>query len=379
MKKLIIAIAAAILLCALPKAAAAEGFSSKAKAAILVDAGSGNILYELNADEQLECASVTKIMSLLLFCEAEKNGRLSLSDTVAISSHAASMRGTRAFLDANTVHTAENLLKAVAVCSANDACVALAEKIAGSEQAFVEMMNKKAQVLGLGASFDNSTGLGTANKMSARDASVICRELLKYNLAFKFSSIWMENYVHPDGRETEMVNQNRLVRFYQGCDGFATGSSASAGYCLAATAKRAGGRFIYVSMGSINSTARFDEAKGAFDYAFAGFTSKTVVREGQQLAGNLAISGGTLPFINVYAAQEFSLLLEKGKEGSLEKELVLLEDLRAPIAEGEVIGYLRILLDGEEIGRVDAVAGQSVDVLNFMNALKRILVWWLFA
>ncbi len=378
MKKIFIAVAAVILLCAAPKAAAA-GFDSKAKAAILIDAGSGDVLYELNADEQLECASVSKIMSLLLFCESEKTGRLSLSDTVTISSHAASMRGTRVFLDANTNHIAENLLKAAVVCSANDACVALAEKIAGSEQAFVEMMNKKAQVLGLGASFENATGLGTANKMSARDAAAICRELLKYDLAYKFSGIWMENYIHPDGRETEMVNQNRLVRFYEGCDGFATGSSASAGYCLAATVKREGGRFIYVSLGAPNSATRFDEAKGAFDYAFAGFTSKTVVRQGQQLAGNLAVSGGTQPFINVYAAKEFSLLLEKGKEGSLEKELVLLEDIRAPLEEGEVLGYLKILLDGKEIGRVDAITGQSVDVLNFLNAFRRIMVWWLFA
>lgn len=378
MKKIFIAIAAAILLCA-PQSATAEGLSTKAKAAILVDAGTGNVLYELNADEQLECASVTKIMSLLLFCESEKSGRLSLADTAAISSHAASMRGTRVFLDANTTHNVENLFKAVAVCSANDACVALAEKIAGSEQAFVEMMNKKAQVLGLGASFDNATGLGAANKMSARDAAVICRELLKHNLAFKFGGVWMENYIHPDGRETEMVNQNRLVRFYEGCDGIATGSSASAGYCLAATAKRDGGRFIYVSFGTPGSAARFDEAKGAFDYAFAGFISKTVVREGQQLAGNLAVSGGTLPFINVYAAREFSLLLEKGKEGSLEKELVLLEDIRAPLAEGEIVGYLSISLDGTEIGRVDAVTGQNVDALNFLNAFRRIMVWWLFA
>lgn len=378
MKKIFIAFAAILAICVLPMTAAAQGFSSNAKAAILIDAGSNNVLYELNPDEQYECAGVTKIMSVLLFCEQEKAGMLSLSDTVTISAHAASVRGSTVFLDANTNHSVSDLLKAVQVCSANDACVALAEKVAGSEQAFVEMMNKKAQVLGIGASFENATGVENSNKMSAKDASVICCELLKYELAFKFCDIWMQDYTHPDGRQTEMVNQNRLVRFYQGCDGFATGSSASSGYCLAATAKRDNSRFIYISLGMPSSSARFDEAKRAFDYAFAGFVSKTMVRKGQQIAANLKVAGGTEPTINIYAAQEFSILIEKGKEGTLEKELVLLEDICAPIAEGEVVGYLKILADGDEIGRVDVVSGKKIDVLNFLNAFKRIMVWWLF-
>lgn len=379
MKRLITAVTAALMLCMLPTAASAQGFSTKARAAILIDAGSGNVLFEHNADELLECAGVAKTMAMLLFLEAEQSGRLALSDTVTISKHAASMRGTRVFLDANTTHTVENLLKAVFVNSANDAAVALAEKLAGSEEAFVEMMNKKASVMGLSAAFDNATGLGSAQRATARDIAAISRELARYNLAFKWSGIWMENYIHPDGRETEMVNQNRLVRFYEGCDGFATGSSTSAGYCLAATVKRSGGRFIYVSLGMPNSTARFDDAKGAFDYAFAGFTAKTVVREGQQLGSNLAVAGGTRPFVNVHAAQEFSLLIEKGKEGSLEKELVLLEDISAPLKQGDIIGYLKIMLDGQEVGRVDVVSGQNVDERNFANAFSRIMVWWLFA
>ena len=189
----------------------------------------------------------------------------------------------------------------------------------------------------------------------------------------------MENYAHPDGRETEMVNQNRLVRFYEGCDGFATGSTPTAGYCLAASVKRSGGRFIFISLGSANSSTRFDEAKAAFDYAFAGFTAKTIVREGQQLAKNLPVTGGSVPNINVYAAKEFSALIEKGKESALEKELVLLEQLEAPVAEGQVLGYLSILLDGEEIGRVDAVSRQNVEILDFSSALGQILKWWLFA
>jgi D-alanyl-D-alanine carboxypeptidase (penicillin-binding protein 5/6) len=202
---------------------------------------------------------------------------------------------------------------------------------------------------------------------------------VKHDLFYKWSGIWMENYVHPDGRETEMVNQNRLVRYYEGSDGIATGSSGAAGYCIAATVKRSGGRFIYVALGAPNSSTRFDEAKAAFDYAFAGFTAKTVVAQGQKLGSNLAIAGGTESFIDVYAGQGFSTLIEKGKEGTLEKELVLLENIAAPIEKGQVLGYMRVLLDGAEIGRVDAVAGESVSERNFPNAFKRILTWWLFA
>ncbi len=379
MKRTILIAFAFLMIFAFTVTAYAEGFDANAKSYILIDAGSGDVLAEKNADEQLPCASVAKVMSILLFMEAEETGRLSLSDTATISDHAASMGGTQAFLDVNSTHKVEDLLKASVVSSANDATVALAEKAAGSEDAFVEMMNKKAGVLGISATFVNATGLGDEQKISARDAATICQQLVKHDLFYKWSGIWMENYLHPDGRETEMVNQNRLVRYYEGCDGIATGSSGAAGYCIAATVKRSGGRFIYVALGAPNSSARFDEAKAAFDYAFAGFTAKTIVTEGQKLGSDLAIAGGTMPFIDVYAGQGFSTLIEKGKEGSLEKELVLLENIAAPIEQGQVLGYLRIMLDGAEIGRVDAVAGDAVAERNFSNAFKRILTWWLFA
>ncbi len=378
MKKIILAALVFVMIFAFTVTAYAQGFEANAKAYILIDAGSGDVMAEKNADEQLPCASVAKVMTILLLLEAEESGRLSLSDTATVSDYAASMGGTQAFLDANSTHKVEDLLKAVIVCSANDAAVTLAEKTAGSEAAFVEMMNKKAGALGIGATFVNATGLGDEQKISARDAATVCRELVKYSLFYKWSSIWMDNYSHPDGRKTEMVNQNKLVRFYEGSDGVATGSSGAAGYCIAATVKRSGGRFIYIELGAPNSQTRFDDAKAAFDYAFAGFTAKTLVTEGQKLGSDLAIAGGTEPFIDVYAGQGFSTLIEKGKEATLEKELVLLENITAPIEKGQVLGYLRILLDGAEIGRVDAVAADSVDERNFSNAFKRVLTWWLF-
>lgn len=380
MKKFVVFILALILMFSFAEIGYAQAPESKSKSYILIDAGSGSVLMEKDADKQLECASLIKVMSLLLFCEAEKSGRLSLQDTVTISSHAASMGGTQVFLDANTSHTVENLLKAVAINSANDATVALAEKVAGSEEAFVEMMNKKAGVMGLSSKFVNASGLDAQGQtMSASDVAKVCQELVKYDLIRTWSSTWMDNYVHPDGRKTEMVNANRLVKYYAGCDGICTGSSPGAGYCIAATVKRGGGRFIYVALGSPNSSARFDEAGKAFDYAYAGFTAKTIVSEGQKLAQNLQIAGGTSAYIDIYAAQGFSALIEKGKEGMIEKELVLLENVSAPLKNGDVVGYLKITLDGNEIGRVNAVVMQDVGVLDFPNSLKRILTWWLFA
>jgi len=380
MKKLIVFALVFMTLLALPPAAAAAGLTTQAKSYILVDAGSGAALIEKDADKQLECASLVKSMSLLLFFDAEKNGRLSLSDTITVSKNAASKGGTQVFIDANTMHKVSDLLKAVVVCSANDACVALAEKIAGSEEAFVEMMNKKAREMGLSANFVNCTGLSAQGQtMSARDVAKVCAELVKYDLLYKWSTVWLDTYTHPDGRKTEMVNTNRLVKYYAGCDGICTGSSPGAGYCLAATAKRSGGRFIFVLLGSPNSSSRFDDANKAFDYAYAGFSAKTLVTEGQQLAGGLRVNSGATPYVNVYAAKSFSALVEKGKENRIEKELVLLENISAPLKEGDAVGYLKITLDGQEIGRVDAVVKQDVEVMNFPNALKKILAWWLFA
>ena len=168
------------------------------------------------------------------------------------------------------------------------------------------------------------------------------------------------------------------MRFYDGGDGLCTGSSNEAGYCIAGTAERDGVRFIYVALGAPNSNTRFEDAKTALDYAFAGFSATTVVRTGQQLCQNYPVSGGTKDSIDVYAASEFSMLLEKGSEGQIEKELVLLEEVRAPIEKGQKVGYLRILQNGQEVGRVDAVAGETVPARNYANALNSILVWWLF-
>ncbi len=379
MKKVLIFAITLMMLLALPVTASAQGITPNAKCFVLMDANSGTVLEENNADAQLPCASVVKTMTMLLLFDALDSGRLSLSDTVTVSEHAASMGGTQVFLDVNTSHTVENLMKAMMICSANDATVALAEKLAGSEQSFAEMMNKQAQTMGLGAKFVNATGLeADGQTMSARDIALVSQALVKYDQLFEWTAVWMENYKHPDNRETEMVNANRLVRYYDGGDGICTGSSDSAGYCIAATAKQDNGRFIYVALGAPSSDTRFEDAKVALDYAFAGFSATTVVREGQQLGQNYQVTGGTKSSVDVYAGAGFSALLEKGSEGKIEKELVMLKEVKAPVKKGQKIGYLRILQGGEEIGRVDAVAGEDVPAASYGNSLHSILIWWLF-
>jgi len=383
MKRFVLWALALIMLIGFGGTALAEqptaGLGAQTQSYILMDAGSGEVLSEKNADTQRECASVIKSMTLLLVLEAEDSGRLSLGDTVTVSAHAASMGGTQVFLDAHSEHKVEDLVKAVVVCSANDAAVALAEKVAGSEEAFVQMMNKKAGVMGLNAQFKNASGLHAEGQtMSARDIAMVCKALVQHDLLYKWSGVWMDYYVHPGGRETEMVNTNRMVRYFDGCDGVCTGSSDAAGYCVAATAKRSGGRFIYVGLNAPGSSARFDDAAKALDFAFSGFSAKTVVRKGQQLGKNLEVVGGALPNVNVYAADDFAMLVEKGREKDIEKELVLLEEVNAPLKEGDVVGYLRVLLGGEEVGRVDAIVKRNVEALDFANAIRRILMWWLF-
>jgi len=379
MKKMLLVVLAVILVLVAPLTVMAAGLEPQAKSFVLMDAASGTVLEEKDADQQLPCASVVKTMSMLLLFDAVETGRLSLEDTVTVSEHAASMGGTQVFLDVHTTHNVKDLMKAMVICSANDATVALAEKMAGSEDAFVEMMNKKAQVMELGAHFANATGLDADGQtMSARDIAKISRELVQYDLLLEWSAIWMENYIHPDGRETEMVNANRMVRYYDGGDGLSTGSSNTAGYCIAATAQRSSGRFIYVALGAPSSDTRFEDARAALDYAFAGYSATTVVREGQQLCQNYPVIGGTKGSVDIVADSGFAALLEKGSESRIEKELVLLEEVQAPLEQGQKLGYLRILLDGEEIGRIDAVAAETVPASNFANALRGILVWWLF-
>ena len=272
----------------------ADGFSVKGAAAYLVDSESGTVMYAKNENDRRPIASMVKIMTALLTFEAVERGELSLSENVFVSENASGMGGSQVFLDADTEHPASQLIKAVIVCSANDACVALAERIAGSVEGFVADMNARASELGMADThFANCTGLPAADGFStARDVSVMFRELIKHPEYFEYSRIWLEDYVHPDGRTTSMTNTNKLVRFYNGCDGGKTGFTAEAKFCLAATAERNGMRPVAVVLGGESSKERFAAVSSMLDHAFGAYERRTVVRAGDILDRTLEVRAG---------------------------------------------------------------------------------------
>ncbi|MGN0822839.1 MAG: D-alanyl-D-alanine carboxypeptidase family protein, partial [Candidatus Gallimonas sp.] len=232
---------------------------AECKSAYLCDFDTGTVVYRQNETERLPIASMCKIMTLLLSFEAVDDGALSYDEQIVISDRAAGMGGSQVFLDANLAYSAEQLMKSVAVCSANDSCVALAERIAGSEEAFVEKMNARARELGAeNTLFANCTGLPREPQYScAQDVSVMLRALLTHGKYYEFSKVWLEDFAHPDGRTTSMTNTNKLIRFYKGCDGGKTGYTAQAGFCLASTAKRGDTRLVSVVIGAESSDKRF--------------------------------------------------------------------------------------------------------------------------
>ena len=240
-------------------------------AAILAETSTGTIIFEKNADERREVASITKLMTALLVLEALERGDVSLSDSVQVSANAAAMKGSQALLDANATYSLEDLLRTTIMASANDSAVALAEYLCGSEEAFVSRMNERASQLGMeNTRYVNATGYPQEGQYTtARDVCTLCCEVAKHPTYTKYSSVWIDKLNHPGGRVTDLTNTNRLVRFYQGCDGFKTGSTDAAKYCLAATAQKNGMRLVAIVLGTPVSQTRFNEARAMLDYGFA--------------------------------------------------------------------------------------------------------------
>ncbi len=351
-------------------------FAIQAKAALLMDYETGTVLYEKNAHEKLPMASITKIMTLLLAMEAIEDGKLKLDDPVHVSEYAASMGGSTVFLEAGETFPVSTILEGVIVASANDGSVALAEKIYGSHELFVQKMNERAQQLGMkNTNFVNCTGLPAENHYStAYDVALMSRELLKHPLFFKWSTIWMD-YMR-DGK-TMLVNTNRLVRFYEGCDGVKTGYTEEAGHCISATAKRGNLRLIAVILGAPTSQVRFSEASKLLDYGFANYESVLVVKKGQIVQNEIPVTGGKTSKIMGLAANSLSLLIGKGDSKEFTKEIDISAPLKAPIAQGQKIGVLTVKKDGKEVGKVDILAGESVEVAGVFDYFNRIFNNWL--
>ena len=330
-----------------------------AKSAILMEESTGNILYESNPDERLPIASVTKVMTMLLIMEAVDSGKISLDDMVTVSENAMSYGGSTMFLETGEQLTVNDMLKGIAVASANDGCVAMAEHLAGSESAFVDMMNEKAKELGMeNTHFMNTNGLDEDDHYSsARDVAIMSRELMKHETIFNYTSIWMDTL---RGGKFQLANTNKLIHFYDGANGLKTGSTSKALCCLSAAAKRNDMQLIAVVLGAPTSAERFASAKSLLDYGFANYAVNTQITAGDEVQ-KIAVEKGVDKEVGVVAGDSCSTLVKKGQEDNITKEIKIDETINAPIEAGQKIGTMTISRDGEVIAYIDLNASSAVE------------------
>ncbi len=344
--------------------------SINAKSAVLMEAETGTVLYSQNDSYAESPASVTKIMTLLLVMEAIENGSLSTNDSVSISSRASSMGGSQVYLKEGERMTVEELIKCTVIASANDAAVALAETICGSEDAFVKAMNQKAEALGMTAThFENATGLDDETKnhvTSALDIAKMSRELLKYELITKYSSLWQDSIRNG---EFILTNTNRLVRFYDGCNGLKTGFTDKAGFCISATAKRGNMQLIAVIMGAESRDIRNEGARQLLDF---GFSNYALYDQGENAIGNIPVRGGTVDEITVYS-KPFHSVINKSDIKSVSLVYEIPDYISAPISKNEAIGKIRFEISGKKIGECELFIKTDIDKLNLPEIFKRIV------
>ena len=343
----------------------------KAKAAILVDRKSGSVLFESNADEQLSPASITKVMSLLLITEAIADGRLTLETKVTCSEHASSMGGSQIWFEVGETMTVDELLKAVAVGSANDATVALAEAVAGSEEAFVDLMNARAKELGMTITcFKNCSGLDADGHLTtARDIAIMSCELMKHSLIKKYTTIWIDSL---RSGATQLVNTNKLIRFYPGATGLKTGTTDKAGCCLSASAERDGLSLVAVVLGSPTSNDRFASAKALLNYGFSNYCEASVpISLGKQSI--VPVNHGTQMSVKLKVKDKLALLTEKVNKDGFSVQLELPDEVDAPVKKGEVIGRAVVYLNAARVGEAEITAAEKVDKMDMPHALQRML------
>lgn len=349
-------------------------FCINAKSGILVDYSSGEVLFEQDADNKLQIASMVKLMTIYLVIEKLEAGELKLTDKLIASEYASSMEGSQVFIDANSRYTIEDMLKSVIVASANDASVALAEHISGSEKNFVKKMNNKAKELGMkNTIYVNSTGLPAPMQYStARDCSIILSKLIDNEIYLKYSTIWMDELTHPSGRKTELVNTNKLIRYYKGCDIGKTGSTDEAGYCLSASAKRNEMRLIAVVMGTKNSNERFSQTVNLLDYGFSNFVNKKIVDK-EIPVQKINIKKSKLNEIEIFAKDDFYAITSKDGESNLTITREINENLKAPLKNFDEVGKIIISKNGKIIKEIPLIIKIDVDEITFIDGLKKIV------
>jgi len=349
-------------------------FDVNAEAAILVDAATGQVLFAKNEDKQLQPASITKIMTMLLAMEAVRDGRASLQDKVVASANAEKIGGSQVFLRSGETFTLEKMLEAVAIASANDAAYAIAEHLAGTEANFVAAMNRRARELGMKQTqFINSTGLPPdpgqePDLSSAADIVIMSRELINYPEVLKWCSTWQKPF--RDEPEFILYNTNHLIKHYPGMDGLKTGHTDAAGWCLAATAKRGPIRLLSVVLNAPSVELRWSETAKLLDYGYRNFSEFVATVAGTSL-GKARIQGGRQEEVEVVAAEDLKVLARKGMHDRIQERLVLDEGVKAPVEKGQVLGKLVVTQNDLELGTVDAVAAASVPRANIFTIFIR--------
>lgn len=355
-----------------------SGIELKSPSAILMEASTGQVIYEKDADTSLHPASITKIMTLILIFDAIKDGKIGLDDEVTVSEYAASMGGSQVFLEAGEKQTVDTMIKCISMASANDACVAMSEYIAGTESAFVAKMNERATGLGMNnTNFVNCCGLDTDGHMStARDIALMSRELItKYPQIHDYSTIWMDTIIHSTRRgdsEFGLTNTNKLIKQYEWATGLKTGSTGLAKCCLSASANKDGIDLIAVIMAAPDSKTRFAEAVNLLNY---GFNTCDIYKDDDMpLLENIRISKGKKDYVNCRYEKEFSyMFINPVNHEDISKELHINENIAAPVNEGDTIGTLDYYYNGEKIGSVNVISSENIEKADFLTQIKKVL------
>lgn len=357
--------------------AANDNFSVKSKAAYLIDYGSGEVIYAKNETERLPIASMTKLMLLNLCFDKLDEGEFGMTDDVVVSAKASGMGGSQVFLDANRPYKASELIKSIIVASANDASVAMAERLYGSESACVDEMNARAKEWGLDDTlFSNCTGLPKPTQYScAKDVAKMLSEVVKHDEYFEYSKIWTDEIDHG-GRKTEITNTNKLVRFYEGCDGGKTGYTAESGFCLAGTAKRGNMRLIAVVIKGESSKSRFADVSSAFNYGFDNYSSKAALDDEKELSVTAKVEKGIKKDVKIIPENDVYVFSKKNEKQDIVIDFEPYNKIKAPIKKGDKVGCLIVYKNGVETGRTNALAAETVNKKTYFDYVRDVARSW---
>jgi len=354
-----------------------DNFSSTSY--VLLDADSGEILTSFNENEKLPVASICKLMTTLITLEEIDAGNLSLEDEVRASEHAAAAEGSQAFLDAGSKYKIKDLLKSVIVASANDSAIVLAESISGNEQRFVERMNIRANELGMkNTVYKNATGLNTIDSQysTALDTAIILKEVEKFDTYSEYCTIWMDELVHPSGRVTELVNTNRLIRYYDYCKGGKTGYTDEAGYCLSSSASNGNLNLIAVVLNCSNASNRFKESMELYSYGFANFENAKIVDSGVVLEEKIQVIGGKQAEVNIRPLKDFFALSKKGENAEFAISYEIPENIKAPKELNEAIGKCVVTKNGVVVAEIEMGVAEKLEKQTFSDVLDKIVKDW---